>query len=206
MMALIAMCPPPVPSHPPGPPPAELDRATLARCQAGDGNAFRSFVVRYQRPVFACLSRMLGPGPHVEDLAQEVFLRAFRAFPTFDIDASAKPVTWLLTIATRLAWNARSRRVIPIRPLEDARHVANAVTPETERARSELGTLIERAAAELPDDQRAALVLADYHGFSMSEIAAAMAVPEATAKTRLFRARERMRALLGNEWLERNAR
>ena len=61
---------------------------------------------------------MLGHGPHVEDLAQEVFLRAFRAMPTFDPDGAAKPSTWLLTIATRIALDARKRRVIPLRPLE----------------------------------------------------------------------------------------
>jgi RNA polymerase sigma-70 factor (ECF subfamily) len=178
----------------------ELDRATLARCRAGDAVAFRAFVVRYQRPVFACLSRMLGAGPHVEDLAQDVFVRAFRAFPTFDLDAEAKPVTWLLTIATRAALNARKRRVLPFAPLADAEHVAHPATPETERARAELAGAIERAAEALPHDQRVALVLAEYHGFSMSEIAAAMGVPEATAKTRLHRARENMRALLGDEW------
>jgi RNA polymerase sigma-70 factor (ECF subfamily) len=177
----------------------ELDRATLARCRAGDAVAFRAFVVRYQRPVFACLSRMLGAGPHIEDLAQDVFVRAFRAFPTFDVDAEARPVTWLLTIATRVALNARKRRVLPFAPLDDATHVAHPATPETERARTELAGLIERAARALPDDQRVALVLAEYHGFSMSEIAAAMGVAEATAKTRLHRAREKMRVLLG-EW------
>jgi RNA polymerase sigma-70 factor (ECF subfamily) len=200
MMALVAM--PSTPSHGDSRPP-ELDRATLALCRAREPVAFRAFVTRYQRAVFACLSRMLGHGPHIEDLAQEVFLRAFRAFSSFDLDATAKPSTWLLTIATRIALDARKRRVIPIRPLEDAAHVAQSATPETERVRAELSRLIERAAAELPDDQRAAFVLGEYHGFSMTEIAAAMGVPEATAKTRLFRARERMRAALGDEWRER---
>ncbi len=172
----------------------------LARCRAQDPIAFRAFVVRYERAVFACLSRMLGRGPHVEDLAQEVFLRAFRAMPSFDVDAVAKPSTWLLTIATRAALDARKRRVIPIRPLDEGAHVAHAGTPETALAQSELGRAIESAAALLPDDQRAALVLAEYHGFSIAEVAAAMGIPEATAKTRLFRARERMRASLGDAW------
>ena len=188
---------------PTGGSPAELDRPTLVRCKAHDREAFRAFVVRYQRPVFACLSRMLGRGPHVEDLAQEVFLRAYRAMPTFDLDGAAKPSTWLLAIATRAALDARKRRVIPIRPLEDASHVAHGSTPETERAQRELGRAIDRASEALPDEQRAALVLAEYHGFSIAEIALAMGIPEATAKTRTFRARERMRALLGEEWRAR---
>jgi RNA polymerase sigma-70 factor (ECF subfamily) len=183
--------------------PAEIDRETLDRCRRRDAAAFRAFVVRYERPVFACLSRMLGRGPHVEDLAQEVFLRAYRALPAFDPDGGAKLSTWLLTIATRAALDVRKRRVVPLRPLEEGDHVAQAATPETEDARGELAARIARAAEALPDEQRAALVLAEFHGFTTAEIAAAMGVPEATAKTRLFRARERMRAALGDAWGER---
>jgi hypothetical protein len=88
-MIAIAMLAPPLRS---GDPPArreaepELDRATLLLCRARDKAAFRAFVVHYQRAVFACLSRMLGRGPHVDDLAQEVFLRAYRAMPAFDVE------------------------------------------------------------------------------------------------------------------------
>jgi RNA polymerase sigma-70 factor, ECF subfamily len=204
MMASVMPDAKPTPGAPPpsaaAASPAELDRPTLTLCRARDPRAFRAFVTRYQRPVFACLSRMLGRGPHLDDLAQEVFLRAFRAFPTFDLDATAKPSTWLLTIATRIALDARKRRVIPLRPLDDAAGVPHARTPETERVRAELANLLERAADQLSDDQRAAFVLGEYHGFTMIEIAAAMGVSEATAKTRLFRAREKMRALLGEDW------
>jgi RNA polymerase sigma-70 factor (ECF subfamily) len=178
----------------------ELDRATLAGCRAQDPRAFRAFVVRYQRAVFACLSRIVGHGPHVEDLAQDVFLRAFRAMPTFDLDGAAKPSTWLLTIATRAALDARKRKVVPIRPLEEGTHVAQGPTPEASLAQGELGRAIESAAATLPDDQRAAFVLAEYHGFSLAEIGLALGTPEATAKTRVFRARERLRAALGDAW------
>src|SRR3954471_11537393 len=87
----------------------ELDVVTLLRCKAQDPMAFRAFVVRYERPVFALLSRLLGRGPHVEDLAQEAFLRAYRAFPGFDVDAAARPSTWILTIATRLALDEKKR-------------------------------------------------------------------------------------------------
>src|SRR3954471_409523 len=90
--------------------PAPLDAAVLARCRAQDPMAFRAFVVRYERMVFALLSRMLGHGSEVEDLAQETFVRAFRAFPEFDLAGPAKPSTWLLTIATRLALDARKKK------------------------------------------------------------------------------------------------
>ncbi len=181
-----------VPARPPRP--AEIDPAVLARCRTGDPVAFRAFVVRYERPVFSLLVRLLGRGPHVEDLAQETFLRAFRAFATFEGD---KPSSWLFTIATRIALDARKRRVVPLAQLEEgAAATASAASPEARLSRVELGRAIERAAATLPDDQRAAFVLAEYHEMSMAEIAAALGVPEATVKTRLFRARQRMREQL----------
>jgi len=166
------------------------------RCTAGDPMAFRAFVVRYQRPVFALLSRLLGAGPHVEDLAQEAFLRAFRAFPTFDVDARAKPSTWILTIATRLALDARKARTLVTISIDAAHDAPAAATPATEHARGELRTSIARAAAALPDDQRAAFILAELHGFSMAEIAAALDVAENTVKTRLHRARALLRRKL----------
>jgi RNA polymerase sigma-70 factor (ECF subfamily) len=162
--------------------------------------AFRAFVVRYERMVFALLSRMLGRGPEVEDLAQEAFVRAYRAFPDFDPDGPAKVSTWLLTIATRLALDARKKKKLPSASIEHAVGAATGSTPELSLERRELGRAIADAADALPDDQRAALVLAELHGLSISEIAQALDIPENTAKTRLFRAREKMREALADEW------
>ena len=162
--------------------------------------AFRAFVVRYERMVFALLSRMLGHGAEVEDLAQETFVRAYRAFPEFDLDGAAKPSTWLLTIATRLALDARKKKKLDQTPLDDDTEGTTGSTPELALERRELGRAIADAAQTLPDDQRAALVLAEFHGLSIAEIAEALSVPENTAKTRLFRAREKMREALKSEW------
>jgi RNA polymerase sigma-70 factor (ECF subfamily) len=192
MMALVMTAPPPARA-------SEIDRATLDRARAGDAMAVRAFVVRYERPVFALLSRILGPGPHVEDLAQETFLRALRALPAFDPDGAARASTWLLTIATRLALDARKKKTLRLVPLEEGFPVAGASTPETEHVRADLGRAIARAAAELSEDMRAAFVLADVHGFTMGEIAEALAIPENTAKTRVFRARQHMRERLAGE-------
>lgn len=181
--------------------PAPLDDAVLGRCRAQDPMAFRAFVVRYERMVFALLSRMLGRGPEVEDLAQETFVRAYRAFPDFDPDGPAKVSTWLLTIATRLALDARKKKKLDVVEIEEGKETSASTrpsNPELSLERRELGDAIGRAAAELPDDQRAALVLAEMHGLSIAEIAEALDVPENTAKTRLFRAREKMRASLAN--------
>jgi len=179
---------------------APLDASTLARCRAQDPMAFRAFVVRYERMVFALLSRMMGHGPEVEDLAQETFVRAYRAFPEFDLQGPAKPSTWLLTIATRLALDAKKKKKLDDKPLDDAKDAAAGSTPDLTLERRELGQAIAEAAAKLPDDQRAALILAEMHGLSIAEIAAALEVPENTAKTRLFRAREKMRDALRDEW------
>ena len=176
------------------------DRALLQRCKTQDPLAFRTFVGRHQRMVFALLSRMLGHGAEVEDLAQETFVRAFRAFPAFDVDGSAKASTWLLTIATRLALDARKRKHVASASLEDTGETSTGSNPEISLERRQLGRAIAAAAARLPDDQRAALVLADFHGLSTAEIATALGVNESTAKTRLFRAREKMREALEDEW------
>jgi RNA polymerase sigma-70 factor (ECF subfamily) len=179
--------------------PPSLDGAVLARCRAQDPMAFRAFVVRYERMVFALLSRMLGRGPEVEDLAQETFVRAYRAFPGFDPDGPAKVSTWLLTIATRLALDLRKKKRADDSPMSETEPPSDRPSnPELALERRELGEAIARAAAELPDDQRAALVLAEMHGLTILEIAEALEVPENTAKTRLFRAREKMRASLAS--------
>jgi RNA polymerase sigma-70 factor (ECF subfamily) len=112
--------------------------------------------------------------------------------------------TWLLTIAVRLALNAKKRsaqRAASV-PFSDASAVRDAATPETERARRELGRAIERAANELSDDQRAVFVLSEFHAMSLADIATALAVPEGTVKTRLFRARAHLRERLAD--FERN--
>jgi RNA polymerase sigma-70 factor, ECF subfamily len=183
-------------------PDGELDADTLARCRLGDAGAVRAFVVRYERTVFAFLSRSLGRGVHVEDLAQEVFLRACRALPRLDPAREAKVSTWLLTIARHVVVDARRRRGLEVATLDAGLDGETPGTPETERARRALGRAIEVAAAELTADQRDVFILAEFHGLDMLEISAVVGAPENTVKTRLFRARSRLRELLGDVWKE----
>jgi RNA polymerase sigma-70 factor, ECF subfamily len=184
--------------------PNDLDRGLIDRCRSQDAMAFRAFVVRYERMVFALLSRMLGrqqPEALVEDLAQETFVRAYRAFPNFDPDGAAKVSTWLLTISTRLVLDDRKKKKLDIEEIDESAEAKSAATPSTPELhleRRELGQALAEAAALLPDDQRAALVLAEMHGLSIAEIASALDVPENTAKTRLFRAREKMRTAMAD--------
>lgn len=180
----------------------EVDAETVALCKAGDAAAFARFVRHHERPVLALLVRVMGPRADVEDLAQEAFLRAFRALPRFDVNGPATVTTWLLTITTRLALNDKRRPRSLFMPLENV-ETADASTPEHARASAELARAIEAAAATLPIDQRAAFVLAEFHDLTMADIARALEIPENTAKTRVFRAREKMRELLLPHWSDR---
>ena len=175
----------------------ELAPELLARCQAGEPAALRAFVERYQRAVFALLSRTLGRHEELEDLAQETFLRAIRALPTFHADGAARLSTWLLTIATRLALDACRKRTRQQRPSLAAEPLS-ASTPEHEVQRSQLREEIASAIDELPSDQRAAFVLAEFHGFSLEDIASALDTRPSTIKTRLFRAREKLSRALAH--------
>jgi RNA polymerase sigma factor (sigma-70 family) len=181
---------------------SDLDAATVEGCRAGDPPAIEAFIARYQNVVFAFLSRTIGPGPRVEDLAQEVFLRACRALPRFEPEGAARLSTWLLTIASHVAIDARRKRHVPVRPIDIGREIAHPDTPETERRRAEIGRAIAEAAVQLPDEQLDAFVLAELHGLEMKEIGRVLGIPENTAKTRIHRARERLRVLLKEVWEE----
>lgn len=178
----------------------ELDAATLARCRARSPAALHAFVSRYQHLVFAFISRSLGSGPHVEDLAQEVFLRACRALPTFDAAGPARVSTWLLTITSRVVTDYRRKRTVPTATLDADIVAFSPDTPETERRRLEVGRALEAAAIKLSAEQRDVFVLSEFHGLDMAAIAEVVGAPETTVRTRLFRARSQLRVLLKDLW------
>jgi RNA polymerase sigma-70 factor (ECF subfamily) len=183
--------------------PTEADAPVLASCARGDPLSLRWFVVHYQPLVFAYLSRTLGHGAHVEDLAQDVFLRAFRAIGQFEPRASSRCSTWLLTIAANAAVDFRRRRREVLRDADIEPDLVDFATPETEHYRGEIGAALQRAAALLSDEQCDAFVLAEFHDLSMEEMAVVTGVPVGTIKARLSRARARLRELLGEMWEER---
>lgn len=179
----------------------ELDEVTLARAQRGEAAACRALVEAYQHPVFALLSRLLGPSGRaglVEDLAQETFLRAFRALPAFDRAGRARLSTWILTIATRLALDELRRPRLATEPFD----LASAVVPGPARADADLerGTLraaLRRAISDLTPEYRAAFLLRELHELGYDEIARALGIDMGTVKSRLARARAALRAALG---------
>ena len=165
----------------------ELDELTLRRAQRAEEDACAALVERYQRPVFALLSRMIGHGPAVEDLAQDTFLKAFRSLDRFDAAGPARLSTWLLTIAARNAIDFLRRA----RPQPEQRA---SIAPGS----AELRSAVARAVGELPPDLRATFLMREAHGFSTAVVALALGVEEGTVKSRLSRAREALREALGD--------
>ncbi|MCC6524538.1 MAG: sigma-70 family RNA polymerase sigma factor [Polyangiaceae bacterium] len=179
---------------------AEIDALTLEQCREGEPQALRRFVLCYQRALFAFLGRTVGRGPHVEDLAQEVFIRAYRALPRFERREGVRVSTWLLKIAVRLVSDERRRPRRLLVPLSDDLPANDELGPEGRHHVGDIGRAVEGALGELPDEQRVVFVLAHFNGLSMAEIAAMTGVPEGTVKTRLFRAHARLRSLLSDVW------
>lgn len=150
--------------------------------------------------MFALLWRLLRPSGRedlVEDLAQETFLRVFRALPDFRLDGAARLSTWVLTIATRLGIDELRRTRPCVDGLIAAQTVASNACPERDTiARSE-GQRVEAAMATLNADQRAVLVLSVYFDLDHDEIADAVGCEVGTVKSRLSRARYALRAATG---------
>jgi RNA polymerase sigma-70 factor (ECF subfamily) len=173
----------------------ELDPFTIARAAKGDPSASHALVRRYQSPVFALLSRMLGHGAHIEDLSQETFLRVFRSLPGFRVDGAAKLSTWILTIATRLALDELKKKPRVTTHIDDLELAANDRTDEYTERRI-IGAAIERAICSLTPEHQAVFLLREFHGLEYDEIAQALRVDVGTVKSRLSRARGALREAL----------
>lgn len=177
---------------------AELDEVTLARARRGERAACTRFVGFYERRVFAAIGRIVGPRgepARVEELAQDAFVRALRALPRFASDGPARLSTWLLTIATRVALNDLRRA----RPTVVTLAAAPPEAAPDEHARLHARRALEAAIIALTPEQRAVLVLHDIHGLTDREVSEALELEVAAVKSRLFRARARLRQTLTEE-------
>jgi RNA polymerase sigma-70 factor, ECF subfamily len=176
----------------------DLDEVTLARAKAGDARAQALFVQRYQRPIHSLLWRMVGPEPElVQDLAQETFLRVLRALTRFEYDGRARLITWILTIATRLALD----HIRSSRPRSDLGSVPGSVPvtlprPDQEADRHRLGGALKKAVEELGAPFRAAFLLREVHGLTYDEISLALQIDVGTVRSRLSRARAALQTAL----------
>lgn len=176
----------------------DADQQLVERVQKGDKRAFDLLVIKYQHKVLAVIGRLIRDHAEAQDVAQEAFIKAYRALPNFRGDSAF--YTWIYRIAINTAKNylvARNRRP-PASDLDvdeaeffsgnDAIHEMN--TPERNLLRDELQSTIEQAFADLPKDLRTAVSLRELEGLSYEEIAEVMECPVGTVRSRIFRARE----------------
>lgn len=188
----------------------ELDQVLVERVQHGDRRAFDLLVRKYQHKVIGLVSRYVRNRAECEDIAQESFMRAWRAIATFRGDSAF--YTWLYKIAVNTAKNHLV--AIKRRPPADDVDVDDAsfmlgsermqdnATPEHEMMRQEIEQSVFSTVQELPDELRTAITLREVDGLSYEEIAQAMDCPIGTVRSRIFRAREaidqKLRPLLSN--------
>ena len=179
-------------------PSQQMDHELVARVQRGDSKAFDLLVRKYQHRIVALIGRYVSDWSECQDVAQEAFLRAYRAMGSFRGDAQF--YTWLHRIAVNTAKNhlvANGRR-----PPTDDIDVADAEqydsgirlrdndTPERELMRQQMEQTVMRAVEALPEELRTAITLREVEGLSYEEIAARMDCPIGTVRSRIFRARE----------------
>lgn len=177
---------------------AATDQQLVARVQKGDSRAFDMLVLKYQHRIFGLISRYVHDADEVQDVAQEAFIKAYRALPKFRGDSAF--YTWLYRIAINTAKNylvSRSRRPPGSDvEVEDAEYYASGgalheiETPENALFGAELKQVVERAIKNLPEDLRTAVTLREFDGLSYEDIADIMDCPVGTVRSRIFRARE----------------
>ena len=169
------------------------DEELVASATAGDLDSFNQLVARWERPMYALAYRTLGREEEARDVVQETFLRAFRGLKGFK--GQAKFSSWLYRIALNLCrdWMRRERRapVVQVPEGTDAVDLADAQASPAESveelvARREMSEAVAKAMAELPEEQRAAILLKEYHGLTFQEIADTLDCPLSTVKTRLY--------------------
>lgn len=200
--------------------PGDSDARLVERCVAGDQRAFELLVIKYQRRVERLIGRMVRDVDLVPDIAQETFIRAYRALHQFRGDAQF--YTWLY----RIAVNTAKKFLLELKhdpTVSDSALVSKDEDDETFTSRNEPSTqespesilaakeitrVIDGVLAELPQDLRQAITLREMEGLSYEDIAALMGCPIGTVRSRIFRAREaisvRVRPLLerqtGKRW------
>ena len=168
------------------------DEELVARSVGGDADSFNELILRWERPIYALAYRTIGREEDARDVCQETFLRAYRALPGFR--GQAKFSSWLYRIALNLCrdWVRRERRTPVVQPPEDGDLMEMAAATEPSEsiedlvARKDLTRSVERAMALLPEEQRTAIVLKEYHGLTFQEIADLVGCPLSTVKTRLY--------------------
>lgn len=195
----------------------DLDQELVRRVQRGDSTAFDALVRKYQHRIVGLIGRYVSDWSECQDVAQDVFMRAYRALPNFRGDAQF--YTWLHRIAVNTAKNhlvAQNRRpptgdidAADAEQFDVGMRLRDTDTPEHELLRQEIESTVMRAVESLPEDLKVAITLREVDGLSYDEIAQRMGCPIGTVRSRIFRARDaidaQLKPLLDNDARE-NAR
>jgi RNA polymerase sigma-70 factor (ECF subfamily) len=176
----------------------ELDQDLVERVQKGDKRAFDLLVRKYQHKVVGVISRYISDWSECQDVAQETFIRAYRAIQSFRGDSQF--YTWVYKIATNTAKNhlvSQGRRpptddvsIDDAVQLDGGARLKDRATPEHELLRQEIEQTVFAAVEELPEDLKTAITLREVDGLSYEEIAETMNCPIGTVRSRIFRARD----------------
>jgi RNA polymerase sigma-70 factor, ECF subfamily len=191
---------------------AWTDEELVARSIGGDVDSFNQLVIRWERPIYALAYRVIGREEDARDVCQEAFLRAFRALPGFK--GEAKFSSWLYRITLNLCrdWMRREKRAPLTQVPEgmDLSDLAGAGEPgesiEEQVSRRDMSRVVARVMATLPEEQRTAIVLKEYHGLTFQEIADLLGCPLSTVKTRLYQGLTVLRRQLRAEGVLETAR
>lgn len=185
------------------------DLSLVQRAQKGESGAFDALVRRYQHKVVKLVMRYVRNQTEAEDIAQEAFIKAYRALPRFRGDSAF--YTWLYRIAINTAKNALAARARnPVQfdldrgdgrgdgdaPGDLQDRMTDTATPEALALTEEIRATVTAAIEQLPEDLRTAIMLRELEGLSYEEIAVAMDCPVGTVRSRIFRAREAVDARL----------
>jgi RNA polymerase sigma-70 factor, ECF subfamily len=171
----------------------EDDRQAIAACQQGEREAFDRLVERYQRDVYRLCYRYVNNHQDANDMAQDVFLKAYRAIGRFRGDSSFS--TWLYRIAVNTCLNFRAARRLPQDELSD--QIADRGASAAERLHeAERSAEVRRAVSRLPEKQRATLILKIYQDLTHEEVAGILGSSVGTVKANLFHALANLKKLM----------
>jgi len=179
------------------------DTDLVKLCLAGHRDAFDALVTRHYRAIYNMVYRMLGNSEDAADLTQEAFLRIYTRLETFQLDRSF--IAWARTIASNLSIDHLRRRGTPPVSLDERLEAGQqhadlgaGASPEDQFEMTEDSRRVLAAVQQLPDRQRAVLVLRHVEGLKLEEIAETLRMPLGTVKTMLFRGREAVRKMVGD--------
>ncbi len=180
------------------------DEALLALCSRADENALGELYDRYGRVAYGLALRIVRDRALAEDAVQEAFLAVWRSAGAF-LAEQGKPSTWILTLVHRRAVDlVRREERRRAEPLEDTDHPTGEATDEEAWLRAQR-QVVQEALRKLPPDQREAIELAYYGGFTQSELAERLGLPLGTVKSRMFTGLKRLRELLAESGLDVDA-